>query len=197
MREWVCGRIWTAVPCTVVEDSPGLVALWVPPGTNWMRCQDADGSRPAPRHRAECDWVLREDTTWPGSGRLRLTVPEKPYSVWLFWKPYYTEIDQWYVNLEIPQHRTAIGFDYLDQLLDVVVSPDRLTWKWKDEDEVQAAIELELMSAADVRALRRAGMEAVSLLQSEQPPFQSSWANWRPDPVWTAPALPKRWDRAA
>lgn len=126
---------------------------------------------------------------------LRLTAPEKPYSVWLFWKPDYREIEKWYVNLETPQHRTAIGFDYLDQLLDVVVRPDRLSWEWKDEDEVQEAIELELMTAADAAVLRRAGMEAVSVLQSEQPPFRSSWADWRPGPWWTVPVLREGWDR--
>jgi predicted RNA-binding protein associated with RNAse of E/G family len=193
----MCGRIWTAIPCVVVEDSPSLVALWIPPSTRWMRCQDLDGNRPTPRHRAECNWVLREDTTWLGTGMLRLTEPGKPYSLWVFWKPDYREIDRWYVNLETPQRRTPIGFDYLDQLLDVVVAPDRASWQWKDEDEVQEALELNLMTRAEADALRDAGLEAVAALQSGRRPFQPSWAVWRPGPSWTHPALPEGWDRTA
>mgnify|MGYP001606842966 CR=1 FL=1 len=93
LREWMCERVWTARPCLVVEDSSDQSALWVPPGTKWMCCQDVDGNRVTPRHRAQCDWVLREDTWSPGA--LRLTVPGKPYSVWVTWKPDYQSVKSW------------------------------------------------------------------------------------------------------
>ena len=44
------------------------------------------------------------------------------------------------MNLEEPLKRTAIGFDYLDQLLDIEIAVDLSSWKWKDEDELEEAV---------------------------------------------------------
>jgi hypothetical protein len=126
---------------------------------------------------------------------LRLTAPGNRWSVWLFWEPGSYEIDRWYINLEVPQQRTRLGFDYLDQLLDVVMRPDRTSWEWKDEDEIREAVALNLMTSAEADALRLVGLDAVSTLQSQQPPFQSTWAGWRPDPSWAVPELPRGWDQ--
>jgi hypothetical protein len=35
----------------------------------------------------------------------------------------------WYVNLEQPQRRSRLGFDFEDRLLDVFVEPDG-RWRW-------------------------------------------------------------------
>ena len=47
----------------------------------------------------------------------------------------------WYVNLEAPATRTPIGYDTCDYHLDVVIAPDRLSWRWKDEDHIAAAVD--------------------------------------------------------
>ena len=100
----------------------------------------------------------------------------------------------WYINLEEPFRRTRFVFDYLDQLLDIIVSPDRTTWQWKDEDEFQEAQDRGLFSPEQARAIRAEGERVVQLLQANKPPFNSGWEQWRPDSAWSLPTLPEGWD---
>ena len=87
----------------------------------------------------EPGWVLREDAwaievLWHRGSRVL------GHSVLLLWTAGFGELLLWYVNLEEPLKRTAIGFDYLDQLLDIEIAVDLSSWKWKDEDELEAAV---------------------------------------------------------
>src|SRR5439155_2348082 len=45
----------------------------------------------------------------------------------------------WYVNLEQPQQRTTLGFDFEDELLDIWVEQDSDP-EWLDEDEPEEAV---------------------------------------------------------
>jgi predicted RNA-binding protein associated with RNAse of E/G family len=190
LREVWRGRVWGALPATVVEDGPAQRILLVWPDTPWMVAVGADGEElriPADEwtlhDRRSSRWVL--SFSWPG----------RAYSCLAFQRPDDRDFTGWYVNLETPVARTPVGFDYTDHLLDVLVSPDRSSWRWKDEDELAVAVERGVFSPADAEAFRAAGEQAIEHLQSGAPPFDRDWSSWRPDPAWSKPELPEGWDR--
>ena len=111
----VPGMTW---PARVVRDDD-VLALYVPRGTavmTWRRSTDGQ------RELVEQEW--RRDM-------LRLMFPGQAHSVWLFWEGDDRHFARYYVNMEEPFRRTAIGVDTNDHALDIVVEPD-LTWVWKD-----------------------------------------------------------------
>lgn len=89
------------------------------------------------------------------------------------------------MNLERWLGRGPQTIDYVDDKLDLVVSPDGSV-RWKDEDELDQAAAKGLLDEADVRA------EAERVLTAR--PWPTGWEGWRPDPSWQAPALPDNWD---
>ena len=146
-----------------------------------------------PTERLNKAWALL-DTEWTFGGTLRLSIPGASYSVIRL-----SNVDgslyQWYINLEEPLRQTDIGFDYQDNILDVVVQPNLTDWIWRDEDELEEVVAAGLLSKAKATALYAEGTAAVALLQSGKSVF-NGWANWRPDPSWPVPALPPGWDKA-
>jgi len=122
-----------------------------------------------------------------------MKILDADYSVEIYRDAADSSLRGWYINLEEPFRRTALGFDWLDQMLDIVVSPDLSTWHWKDEDEFEAAVRFGVLSPARANTLRNEGEKAIAWLQSGKSPF-NGWEKWRPDPSWTVPVLPKGWD---
>jgi predicted RNA-binding protein associated with RNAse of E/G family len=119
-------------------------------------------------------------------------VPCTGYSVLIF--QYGGQVRQWYVNLEQPLQRTTLGFDYEDQILDAIVAPDRRSWRWDDEDELEEALQAGLVSRELAIDLYARGTAAVDAPQSGTSVF-NAWENWRPDPSWGVPDLPPAWSR--
>ncbi|MFA5309642.1 MAG: DUF402 domain-containing protein [Dehalococcoidales bacterium] len=189
IREMCDGRIWEARPAVVVSDTPRLGAFFVPPGSIWK--ESGEDFRPA--ERVGKSWRLK-DKVWGFGGILRLTVPAASYSVLLL-RNADGSLYQWYINLEDPLRRTGLGFDYEDNILDIGVNPDFSGWHWKDEDELQEAIIIGLISQEKAAALYTEGKKAVDWLISGQSPF-NGWEKWRPDPAWTLPVFPEGWEEA-
>ena len=159
----------------VVEDTPELTVLWFPLGFNYAMGDDLFG-----------DWTHR-----PRVGRrpqLRVTRRGDPYSVFLFQHDD-GRLRGWYVNLERPQRRTELGFDYEDELLDVWVAlgaePELL-----DEDELEEAVARGFFSVERADAVR-ANAEGVLA----DPPWPTGWEDWRPQPGWQVPTLSPGWER--
>jgi predicted RNA-binding protein associated with RNAse of E/G family len=183
------GRLWSARPMTVVEDRGDRVALWLPYGTRWM----------APVTRGErivtClefgDWVL-DERRWDLSS-IWLLPADARHSVLVSWLPD-GDFFGWYVNLQTPFTRTARGLQWMDLMLDVVIDPDR-GWRWKDEDELQAAVDRDLISRGEASALRAEAESVIAQLEANAPPFSEPWPDWRPDPAWAVPSLRDGWDR--
>jgi hypothetical protein len=125
---------------------------------------------------------------------LHLLMPDIGHSVHLWWLPPDWRFGGWYINLQESIRSTRLGYDSMDQLLDVVIDPD-LTWRWKDEDELAEAVELGVMTEAQATAVRSEGERAIERLEARESPFCDGWETWRPDPAWTPPALPDGWDR--
>jgi len=182
-------------PVTVVQDTEDLLAVWMAPGTECVRPVLADGTpvsaEPLESRYAKPRTVLRDH--WFGTGVLKLARPGAPWSVWLFWEPGW-RFKNWYVNLEEPLTRWVGGVDSEDHFLDISVHPDR-SWRWLDEDEFEAAQRAGLMDARLAARVRRAGLEAVEVIEGWGQPFSGGWQHWRPDPKWSVPSLPDDWGR--
>lgn len=188
LREIWRGRVWSGRPVTVVQDMPELVALHIPPGTRWRPPRMRDGR---PLRVPGDDWVLG-DAVWFG-GTLRLTQPGAAHSVEALFNEKGAFVC-WYVNLEEPLRRTAMGFDYMDQTLDIVIAADLSAWWWKDEDEFAEAQAKGIYSPEQARAIRAEGERVIEVVRAGGPPFSDGWERWRPDPGWSLPTLPAGWD---
>ena len=159
----------------VVEDGPHRTVLWLPPRSTYAIGTDLFG-----------EWTY--DSRMLGRGQLRLTEKGNPFSTFLF-----TNEDGsfrgWYVNIERPQVRSALGFDYEDELLDVWVAlgsePELL-----DEDELDEAVGRGFVSAA-----RAAEIRATADWILSRPPWPTGFEDWRPPAGWQVPGLPPDWDR--
>jgi uncharacterized protein len=177
LRQLFRGRIWNAVPATVVDDRPEHTVLWLAPATTYAMGDDLFG-----------DWKLRERIFETSSGQLRLSRAGEPFSVHLF-RNSDGSFRGWYVNLERPQQRTTLGFDFEDELLDIFVEPGTEP-RWLDEDELEEAVRRGILSPGRAVRIRRTGERVLA-----EPPWPTGWEDWQPDPGWQVPVLPPGWDR--
>lgn len=184
LREIWLGRVWKARPWIVVHDRPDQLALYIPKGSP-TKIPPGSG---IPRD----DWTL-EDGVW-GRPTLRLTTPGTAHSVLVWWEN--CAFEGWYVNLEQPLVRGHVGFDYLDQELDIYVRPDR-SWRYLDEDEFAEAQRLGVITPEDAAAVREEAARVTRMIEAWEPPFSDGWESWRPDAAWTTPELPAGWDAVA
>jgi len=192
IREVWHGRVKRAVPCITVRDSPDLIALYAPRFTVVKYPHTPEGARVKPADWLASRWVLTDERMEEMTS-LRLAIPGAPYSVILFRYAPEGAIRTWYLNLEDPLRRTALGFDVNDRFLDVLVAPDLSSWQWKDEDELAEAVELGIVSAKQAAWFRAEGERAAEWIVSGKSPF-TAWADWRPDPSWGPVDLPPGWN---
>jgi hypothetical protein len=192
------GRVWGARPMRVVRDEADRVALWFPRGTRWMApiddpAREWDGDRG--ERLAECAatgrWTHRE-LAWDVD-TLVLVRRDDWYAIGVSWLPGH-EHWGWYVNLQRPLRRSAIGFETMDLALDVIIDADR-SWRWKDEDELETFVARGVFEPDLPQRLRAEALGVVSRLERNEPPFSEPWPEWRPDPSWERPVLPSGWDR--
>jgi hypothetical protein len=191
MREVWRGRVYSIFPVRVVQDSPAWTALCLPRLATGLFPHTAEGM--ILRIPVE-EWILKENP-WQGEDILYLIHAGLGYTFTGWWDTGHV-FGGWKIDLVEPPRRTRLGFDYMDQLLDVVVSPERSTWSWKDEEEVEEARARGLFTEAQVRDLYRRGEEALRLLRSGEPPFHVSWEGWKSEPAWQIPFdLPPGWEQ--
>lgn len=188
IREVWQGKIWTVRALTIVRDDPGLIALYQPSRAPWKRPYSLDGRplRLPLEPRTLRDDILPEDA-------LRLIVPGEAHSVLLIWRERW-QLMCWYINLEDPFRRSPIGFDFMDQTLDIVVQPDMSSWRWKDEDEFEEAQAQGIFTPEQAKAIREEGDRAAARLLVREPPFDEHWEDWRPDPTWARPEIRGGWE---
>jgi len=118
-------------------------------------------------------WELGELTTW-GPGILRITAPGAGFDVWAFWHGD-RRLSHWYVNVGEPFRRTPTGFDTMDQILDVIVEPDLSCWRWKDDWELDLAVEMGVRTLAEAGAIRETALEVIRGVEAGNPPWSTSW----------------------
>jgi hypothetical protein len=182
------GRLWWAGAATIVRDTPSLIAMYWQAGTPSMG--------PA-RRSTPLDLLSKEPLLvshkWVETDVLMLANPGASHSVYVMWETGQTKLRCWYINLEEPLRRTTLGFDTMDHLLDIVISPDLSVWHWKDEDEFEEAVAIGVFSPEEARAIRAEGERAINLSQVRQSPFCDAWEEWSPPANWGIPIMPEGW----
>ncbi|MEX0781046.1 MAG: DUF402 domain-containing protein, partial [Dehalococcoidia bacterium] len=175
------GRPGMSWPAIVVQDD-ALLALYIPAGTLHKRWSGTGVDRKL------VDVAWRVDT-------LRLMYPGAHHSIWATWERHGEDraFRGYYVNMEEPFRRTAIGFDTNDHMLDILVAPD-LSWKWKDEDVVADFLARGVYSAEFAAAIRAEGERVAAAIEGRGSPFCDAWDCWAPPPSVQPPALPEGWD---
>jgi hypothetical protein len=182
-REVWRGTPWLASPVVVVEDGPGLLATYVPEEMPLAFPPSADG-RPHP-------WAGKE--RWTGHGVLVLRRPGEAYSVWHFWDGPERRFAGWYLNLEEPFRRTAVGYDTQDLELDLWL-PVGGAWRFKDEEQLEVRVREGRYTEAQVAGARRIGGELGAMLDRGERWWDERWASFAPEPGWRAPAFPDGWE---
>lgn len=166
----------------VVQDEPGLIALYVPDGAPF----DFAPVAPIPH-----PWEGREG--WRGHGLLMLHRTGDAYAVWIFWEGARRAFSRWYVNFQTPLTRSRLGFDTLDHELDLW-SSDGKTWHWKDDELLTVRVAQGLFTPQEEKEIRSAGKRVHTELRSEGMWWSPDWASWLPDPTWPRPTLPADWE---
>jgi hypothetical protein len=187
------GKIWYALPVMVVKEAPDLVALFWRAGTRGKFRGQTPGAKVTPQEVISDQMVLF-DKTWTETDVLMLVIPGAAHAVYVMWEESQRKLRCWYVNLQQPLARTAIGFDTEDYWLDIVVSPDRSKWRWKDKDQFEEAVAMGMYTPEKAREIRAEGERVIGLMQTNQPPFCGGWENWQAPGDWNIPCLPDGWD---
>jgi hypothetical protein len=188
----VGSKVFWAYPTIVVQDTSELIVLYMPCG---ILGKDTD-HKPTPQELVSSpDKINIVDCQWDRTDVLFLIVPGDSFSIYMMWKAGTKELNCWYINLQEPIRRTEIGFDTMDQMLDVVVSPDMNRWHWKDDDEFLEAKRLGFYSPEKAGEIWAEGERAVRLLTSERLSFYRKWENWQANPEWKFPQLSSDWDK--
>jgi hypothetical protein len=187
-------RVWSAIPNYLIEDSPQRVVTAVLPGARsrtWLPLERYDD----PSVRANVCATLASgtwhtvETTWHTNRVLWLWPRGASYMIGHYWADAPDVFLGWYFNLQTRLRRSTVGFDLWDQLLDMVVRPDR-TWVWKDEDEFGEAVRLGVIGPDEAQAVRAQGESLVTQIDQLVP---TGWEDWRPGAGWPPLVLPVGW----
>lgn len=191
MREVWQSRVYSIFPVRVVQDSTSWTTLCLPRQAYALYPHTVEGN---PIRIPQDEWVL-DGGPWEGGDVLYLVQAGVGYTFIGWWHEDHS-FGGWKIDLVEPVRRTHLGFDYMDQLLDIIVSADRSSWYRKDEDEVKEAHERGIFTAEQVSDLYRRGERALQSILENEPPFEREWETWRPDPAWLVTFdLPQGWQQ--
>ena len=199
IRGVIHNRVWIAHPVTVVQDTSDFVAAYLVPGALCKVTRGLIERKWGGVPNGASRWDEQEakqwemaDHVWRQRRALIFLPPEKHYAVYWFWEDETDTFTGWYVNFQLPFHRTAQTLDTLDLEIDLIIRPDG-SWRWKDEEEYWAGVRRGSISAEVAAAVAAAQEEALQLLTGGSPLFDRRWLEWRPDPHWSTPSLPDDW----
>jgi Protein of unknown function (DUF402) len=186
-REVLANGPWAGMLVKIIEDSQEQLISYIPEGSpfgfprgNWPT---PDGMHP---------WSDRGN--WQGPGCLMIQRPADAYAIWHFWRGPERDFVCWYINLQEPFRRTAIGYDTQDLELDFIVYPDG-RWEMKDDEYLDLRAEEGRWSTGKVQEIRAQGERISTRLEAGERWWQPEWRNWVPDPGWKVPvALPVDWN---
>jgi hypothetical protein len=185
------GRIEMCWPCRVVEDSDDYVALFIAAGSPYKagpKRTAAEKRRLPPATLPPGEYLWRNDT-------LRLMLPGRSHSVSLFWSVQngVRLLHKYFVNMEEPFRRTAVGFDTQDHTLDIEATPE-FTWRWRDSEELENHVTEGFYTPALAAAARAEGERAIEAMLRREHPCVHGWPEWSPPPAWEAPPFVAGWD---
>lgn len=185
------GGIEMCWPCRVVEDREDFVALFIAAGSPFKAGykRSAAEKRRQPRTALPpTEQVWRNDT-------LRVMLPGRSHSVSLSWAPEAGKrrLLKYFINLEEPFRRTAVGFDTQDHTLDIEATPE-LDWRWRDEQELANHIAEGFYTDALAEAARLEGERAIESMRRHEHECMRGWSEWSPPPEWGLPPFVAGWD---
>jgi Protein of unknown function (DUF402) len=178
-------RLLYAVPGWLLEETPTQVVTATVPGAETRQLVGArrDILRDVARGQERTE-VIR----WHTNRVVWLTRFQAAHAIGHFWNAASGAFVGYYINLQAPIRRTRFGFDSVDHILDIVVSPDG-SWQWKDEDELAEAVNLGLFSKNEAMSIRAEGERVIDGLPRLLP---TGWEDWLPDASWSVEALKLR-----
>ena len=178
IREVLNGHVWTVRPVTVIEDSPTHFISWLAPGTLIDYPVGVEHGEKCFRMWLSNEWMLEPKEFLP-PGMLRIARFNAPYEVFATMGPK-GGVASWYVNFQRPIVRTTIGFDTMDEILDLEVRGDFSSWSRKDVDELELAIRMGFIDNATGARLLDACSAVEESLNRGIVPWDMRWANWTP-----------------
>jgi hypothetical protein len=190
MRGILKGKLWWACPAYIVLDTYELLVLYWPVGTPTR----SPIKRPTVQDELD-NRIALEERNWTDNNVLSMNIRGAAHSIELMREASTDMIRCWYVQLQEPLRRTRMGFDTMDQMLDIVISPDRLKWRWKDEAEFSEAEEIGVYSHAKAKSIRAEGERVIDMLNANASPFCDGWEDWNPPAEWTIPTFPEGWEK--
>src|SRR5688572_30696451 len=166
------GRIEICWPCRVVEDSDDVVALFIAAGSLYRAGPKKSAAEKRRQRRSPLppdEYVWRHDT-------LRLMIPGRAHSVSMSWERQAgaRRLLKYFVNMEEPCRRTAVGFDTQDHTLDIEVSP-ALTWRWRDEEELANHVAAGFYTPELAAAARAEGQRVIEAVLSREHECMRGW----------------------
>jgi hypothetical protein len=183
---------WVQAATVVADDDDGLL-LWQPCGAPLVLYRDPDGRG---LHDAPIDELIgaaHVHGTFQYYNALMLHPPGESYSVW--WLFADDGFAGWYVNLEAPFQRHAIGIDTTDHALDLQVDPERQV-SWKDEEEFVARTGHPwYWSSVEAATIRATAERLAATAAAGAYPFDGTHRDFQPDPAWGMPELPHGWNQ--
>ncbi|GAA2839989.1 hypothetical protein GCM10010441_75380 [Kitasatospora paracochleata] len=205
-RDVHAGRVWTAMPQRVIDDTGHVLTLAYWPGieslapATWItstRTGDDTARRQCLADLAAGAWTLGPHR-WENTELLSHFLAGEWFSVHCFQDAITHEPLRWYVNFEHPyRRRPGVGIDTMDLALDLVITPDLAGHHWKDQQEYAQLRRLGVVDDYVGRQIERARGRAIGMLDDRTGPFAGGWPTWAPDPSWPLPTLPPGADEAA
>jgi len=185
------GRIEICWPCRIVEDRDDLLALFIAAGSPYK----AGPKKSAAEKRRQPRLPLPPDERVWRNDTLRLMLPGRSHSVSMSWGlgAGRFRLLKYFVNMEEPFRRTAVGFDTQDHTLDIEVTPD-LAWRWRDEEELTNHVAEGFYTTALATAARAEGEETIEAIRRLDHECLRGWPEWHPPPDWRLPAFVDGWD---
>jgi len=183
-------KVYWAYPTILVQDTPELIAYYLCAGTMGKNTDH----RVAPTEMLDAESIEIVDHQWHRTDVLMLAVPGEAFSVYYMWETGTKNLDCIYINLQEPIRRTSIGFDSMDNVLDVVIHPDMDQWRWKDEDEFEEAQRVGVYTPERARQIRADGETAIDLVLSRRRGMYEKWKAWEPNQRWDIPTLSPSWN---
>lgn len=184
-------KVYWAFPTIVIQDSPELIVLYMPAGVDGKNVDH----KPATSELFSANKLNVIDFQWQRTDVLMLIVPGEAFSTYIMRETGTKNLDCWYVNLQEPIRHTSIGFDTMDNMLDVVISPDMTTWRWKDDDEFAEAQKIGFYPSEKARDIWAEGEKAVQLITKERRDLYKKWEMWQANPEWELPILSPDWQK--
>jgi Protein of unknown function (DUF402) len=189
------GDVGYVIGCRVLIDEPDVMAVVQPTGSPIMR-RDAQRGGPNGRSFIPGTWDgSRVASRWDRPPTVRLRPVGRPYSVMRTWLVDEERFHGWYVNLEQPWRRTAVGFDSRDDVLDVTVADDLSRCRLKDVDELEFTVQVGMFTPADARSIHAAAATAIADVTDRRWPFDdTAWSQVLPSHLLEPTTLPADWD---